>query len=76
MGKMKVEGHLVLPQIILGAFALLAFVVCAISAAVAMLPNTKKPARDAAWKIFRLAWTSFVVSAATAVWQLYADGVL
>jgi hypothetical protein len=66
----------VLPQIILGAFALLAFVVCASSAVVAMLPSTKKAARDAAWRIFRLAWVSFVVSAATAVWQLYASGRL
>lgn len=65
-----------LPQIILGAFALLTFFVCASSATVAMLPSTKKPSRDAAWKIFRLAWVSFVVSAATAVWQLYADGAL
>lgn len=65
-----------LPQIILGAFALLAFIVCASSAIVAMRPSTKKPARDAAWRIFRLAWTTFVVSASATVWQLYADGLL
>lgn len=65
-----------LPQIILGAFAFLAFVVCASSAAVAILSRTKPAARKAALQVFRIAWLSFVASAAAAVLQLYADGLL
>lgn len=65
-----------LPQIILGAFAGLAFVVCAVSATVAMLGRTKPAARRAALQVFRIAWLSFVASAAASVFQLYADGLL
>jgi hypothetical protein len=35
-----------------------------------------KPRRDAAWRVFRLTWVTFVASAAAAVFQLYADGLL
>ena len=64
-----------LPQIILGAFAALAFVVCAASAVVAMLSGTKPAARKAALQVFRIAWLSFVASAGGAVLHLYAGGL-
>jgi hypothetical protein len=65
----------VLPQIILGAVAALAFAVCASSATVAILSQTKPAQRRAALQVFRIAWLSFVASAAIGALQLYANGL-
>jgi hypothetical protein len=66
----------VLPNITLGAFAVLAFVISASSAAVALLPRTTPDARKAALQVFKIAWPTFAASAGLAVLRLHATGAL
>lgn len=66
----------VLLNIILGGFATLAAVVTIWSLAVAFCRRTTPTVRTVAYRVFRVAWTTFVVSAAAAIIQLYRDGLL
>lgn len=55
----------VLLNTILGGFAILAAIVTVWSLAVAFRSKTKPAVRKVAYQVFRIAWLSFVVSAAT-----------
>ena len=70
------EGEAGLPNIILGAWVVLAFLITAASAAVSMLPGTKPAARKAALQVFKIAWPTFAASAGLGVLRLHATGVL
>lgn len=61
---------------ILGGFAILAAIVTVWSLAVAFRSKTKPAVRKVAYQVFRIAWLSFVVSAATTILRLYRDGLL
>lgn len=63
-------------NIILGGFAILAAGVCLWSVAVIYASRTKPAVRTLAYRVLRLAWTTFIASAAAAIIQLYRDGLL
>jgi hypothetical protein len=66
----------VLLNIILGGFAILTAIVTLWSLAVAFRKRTTSSVRIVAYRVFRVAWTTFVVSSAAAIIQLYRDGLL
>ena len=63
-------------NIILGGFAILAAVVTLWSLAIAFRKRTTSSVRTVAYRVFRVAWTTFVVSSAAAIMQLYRDDLL
>lgn len=63
-------------NIILSGFTILTAVVTIWSLAVAFRKRTTSSVRTVAYRVFRVAWTTFVASSAAAIIQLYRDGLL
>jgi hypothetical protein len=72
----KERTSTLLLNIILSGFAILTAVVTVWSLVVAFHWRTTAAIRRIAYQVFRVACTTFVVSTAAAIIQLYASGVL
>jgi hypothetical protein len=74
--KVEKENHSMWLGIILGGYPFVACVIAVWSVGVAYAERTKPEVRSHAYRIFRVAWTTGVVSGVAGLLRLHVAGVL